>query len=447
MHVDMSEVHNSTFARPLQDAGYTTGLFGKYMNAMPEYKPLGWDTWFANDGGDYMSPKFRTGLWDSVYFPGGYTTAVVGNESVKWIRTAQEPYFAYIAPKAAHEPFNPAPWYIDYWDPAWPSHEVRPDHCWNASFADRADHASNIPSQKLMTDQAATIVTGVFQNRWRTLLSVDDLIAAVVKEIDFSNTYVIFTSDHGFQLGELNILMDKRHAYDWDTRIHLVVKGPGISSKKEIASLGTNVDLGPTILDLAGLPPLDQFDGTSLKPLLLDDDDLLLGRFDDDDDELIRSRREVLQRSATRSTIFLEYYFVDSNTKCVGDCVSPRNDYPNEDANCINLSVVPNVDCWAQGCTTDCYPTEDDGNNFIGLRILNATSNLLYIKYQEGNQNLGNIDFSNPDFIEIFDLTTDPWMTTNLYSTSSSTKTFSFEDSALMAYYKCAQEGCRSLVV
>ena len=38
-------------------------------------------------------------------------------------------------------------------------------------------------------------------------------------------SYFMYSSDHGFQLGELNIAMDKRHVYDWDTRIHLLVRG------------------------------------------------------------------------------------------------------------------------------------------------------------------------------------------------------------------------------
>jgi hypothetical protein len=49
-----------------------------------------------------------------------YTTSVVGNVSIEWItkvvgESKATPFFAYVAPKAAHEPFNPAPWYRDHW--------------------------------------------------------------------------------------------------------------------------------------------------------------------------------------------------------------------------------------------------------------------------------------------------------------------------------------------
>ena len=64
-------------------------------------------------------------------------------------------------------------------------------------------------------------------------MSVDDLIAGVVRLVEgelglAEHTYFVYTSDHGFQLGQFNILMDKRHVYDWNTRIHLLVRGPRI---------------------------------------------------------------------------------------------------------------------------------------------------------------------------------------------------------------------------
>ena len=66
----------------------------------------------------------------------------------------------------------------------------------------------------MLTEEAADVITGVFKNRWRTLMSVDDVIAAVIEECEdlgvADNTYFLFSSDHGFQLGEFNMLMDKR---------------------------------------------------------------------------------------------------------------------------------------------------------------------------------------------------------------------------------------------
>ena len=63
--------------------------------------------------------------------------------------------------------------------------------------------------------------------------------------------YVIFTSDHGFTLGEFGMLMDKRHAYDIDTRVPLLVRGPGIAPRSVLEQMATHVDLAPTILQMA----------------------------------------------------------------------------------------------------------------------------------------------------------------------------------------------------
>ena len=115
MHVNYSKVNGHTFARVLSEqAGYAVGLFGKYLNVMPkQYPPPGFDAWLANGGGTYISPQFQTHNIDGLPDGGwtgsveNYTTAVVGNASIAWINKVAaaepaRPWFAYVAPKAAH---------------------------------------------------------------------------------------------------------------------------------------------------------------------------------------------------------------------------------------------------------------------------------------------------------------------------------------------------------
>ena len=66
------------------------------------------------------------------------------------------PFFAYIAPKAAHEPFDPAPWYAGAWDASWPEHEPRPVN-WNCSAEARSGHAGVVPSQVSAVSSALTL--------------------------------------------------------------------------------------------------------------------------------------------------------------------------------------------------------------------------------------------------------------------------------------------------
>ena len=182
MHVNTSLVHNRSFAVRLQKRGYALGLFGKYLNSMPGnvlntsepggYVPTGWSAWFANGGGSYISPSFAThGLMASAGIadgaiqynnaPANYSTSVIGNVSMAWIRHTvatdpQRPFFAYIAPKAAHEPFDPAPWYAGAWDASWPEHEPRPVN-WNCSAEARSGHAGVVPSQVSTVSSALTL--------------------------------------------------------------------------------------------------------------------------------------------------------------------------------------------------------------------------------------------------------------------------------------------------
>jgi hypothetical protein len=53
-----------------------------------------------------------------------------------------------VAPKAAHEPFNPAPWYAGHWEDSWPPTEPRPV-AWNCSAESRADHHGNIATEDM----------------------------------------------------------------------------------------------------------------------------------------------------------------------------------------------------------------------------------------------------------------------------------------------------------
>ena len=211
MHVNTSLVHNHSFALHLQNVGYTVGLFGKYLNWPADWHhvPAGFDAWFANGGGDYLAPRFIVSNLTGLGYPDGpwqgtehdYSTSVIGNVSTAWIASVASgprPFFAYIGVKAAHEPFTPAPWYAGRWDDSWPVHEPRPP-VWNCSFESRRHHHGCIATAPMLTETAASVITGAFKNRWRTLLSLDDLVFSSYTACEQAGaldwTYFISTSD------------------------------------------------------------------------------------------------------------------------------------------------------------------------------------------------------------------------------------------------------------
>ena len=502
MHVNETKVNAATFAKTLQEqGGYTVGMFGKYLNVMPKDVPAGFDAWMGNGGGQYIGPAFMTRGLDflnppipdqgNYKFPAeNYTTAVVGNVSLAFIRHAvkqqreagargaaaqAKPFMAYVAPKACHEPFNPAPWYADHWDPAWPATEPRPE-VWNCSKASRAAHHGNIATNPLISDEAATVITDGFKNRWRTLMSVDDVIGAVIDECEalgvLNNTYFLYSSDHGFQLGEFNLLLDKRNVYDWDTRVHLLARGPGIAAGSTWSQPATQVDLAPTFLGIAGLGKTAVMDGKSLLPLLVElaaaEGEAKDAGTDADVDaaaaaapaSVRRHLRAVAPggsaeyRAGWRSAVFLEHYFVNNNVFCVAGCaglpLTPSEEYPTHDSNCGDLTPGQNANCYSvspgQGganCSSDCYATESTQNNFIALRSMpgSAFGDTLYAEFQTGEQNVADVNFTAVDFVEAYDAAADPWMMRNL-ANSTPAASLAAMSAELHRWFACAGDAC-----
>ena len=472
MHVNMSLVQNHTFAPHLRDAGYTVGLFGKYLNWPADWHhvPAGFDAWFANGGGDYLSPRFVAKNLSSLGYPDGtwqgtssdYSTSVIGNVSTAWIESVASgprPFFAYIGVKAAHEPFTPAPWYADHWDDAWPMHEPRTPN-WNCSHASRRQHHGCIATAPLLTTAAASVITGAFKNRWRTLLSFDDLVLATLKACEQANvvdrTYFISTSDHGYQLGQFNIPMDKRHVYDWDTRVPFVIRGPGIKAGSRFEEPATLVDLAPTFLAIAGLSKPAVMDGRSVLPLLVDATNETAWT------ELLPATRYHLERVETgvaakskwRDAVLLAHYFFTENTKCVENCTACSAECRSMDANCGD--TLRGRQCWAtqdatwaqdpSGCTQECYPTETRDNNYVALRltprVLGGGEDTLYAEFQRGMIDEAPIDFSQPNHVEYFDAAADPWMMENLHADPARAGEAAVLHGKLWRYYGCKGDAC-----
>lgn len=457
MHANETLVNDYNFLQILhRDANYNVGMFGKYLNNMPDKVPFGFNAWLANGGGSYLAPSFQVQNVDG--FPNGtwqgsaddYTTAVVGNASVAWIRKMatqfpSQPFFAYIAPKSAHEPFNPAPWYADHWDPSWPSQEPRPKNCWNASLASRKDKHGNLATNPLLTEEAADVVTGIFKNRWRTLMSVDDVVEAVIAEVQslglMTSTYFFFSSDHGYQLGEFNILLDKRQVYDTNTRIAFLARGPGISPGSNFSYPATMVDVAPTFLTLAGLPKPADMDGKPLVPLFVDS-----SRFH----ELLLSTRTYMQsidqtkyQNSWRDVVFIEYYYNYPFPKCVNDCNQTCGEYPAQDAYCAGLETKPNSLCWGSCCTQQCYATESTANNFIALRSMadSANGDTLYAEFQTGDLTNADIKFEHVDFYEYYNASNDPWQINNVYK-STDKDVLNRLHNQLSQWFACAGDTC-----
>jgi arylsulfatase A-like enzyme len=101
---------------------------------------------------------------------------------------------------------------------------------------------------------------------------LDDLVEGVVDKLRaeeaLRNTYVVFTSDNGWQEGEHRIPKEKTQPYEESSRVPLIIRGPGVQADSATHNLALNTDYLPTFTDLAGIPAPSYVDGRSLQPVL-----------------------------------------------------------------------------------------------------------------------------------------------------------------------------------
>lgn len=265
----------------LQDAGYHTIQVGKFLNGYgvsdPRYIPPGWDEWIAapdattNRYFDYDLNENGT----IVHFGGSagdYKTDVYGDLAVEAIRRrAQqgpqaEPFFLYAGFTAPHLPANPAPRHA--------ARFARRPLPTPASFneANVSDKPAFIRRLPRLNGARIRKVRRNHRNQLRTLLAVDEAVGRIVAELSraglLGETYVFFTSDNGFFTGEHRLLKGKYLPYEPSIRVPLMVRGPGLRGGLRSNELVSNVDLAPTILELAGASASVRMDGRSLLPYM-----------------------------------------------------------------------------------------------------------------------------------------------------------------------------------
>ena len=257
----------STVATWLNHAGYQTKFIGKYLNGYDEmYEPPGWDEWFGWLG-QYESQKVNDD--GQVFQVQGHDTDLFANEAEDFIDRASanpEPFFLSVWTRAPHQPAVPAPRYADRFnDTALP-------HPPSFNEADVSDKPRFIRDLPRLSDKKISRMRNLHQKRLASMLSVEDLLRNVIAKLretgELDNTYVFFTSDNGYHLGQHRMKQGKRTAYEEDIKVPLMVRGPGVPAGRVLEHQVLNNDLAPTFAQLAGVTPPPFVDGKSMVPLL-----------------------------------------------------------------------------------------------------------------------------------------------------------------------------------
>ncbi|MSQ03070.1 MAG: multidrug transporter [Myxococcales bacterium] len=272
-------LESSTVATWLHDAGYRTGLFGKYLNGYPNKgdplaTPPGWDDWVVPSRGAATSSYDYT-LNDNGTLvhhgddPEDHVTDVLAAQAVEFIEAshaAHRPFFAYVATYAPHAPAVPPPRYAEaFAGTAAPRGGA-------VNEADVTDKPAWLQALALLDGPATRKLDATARRRLASMLGVRDLVDRLIDALgrtgELDRTYLVFSSDNGYHLGQHRMPEGKDTYFEEDIRVPLYVRGPGVLAGQSRAELVVNVDLAATFAEMAGLVPPPQNDGRSWVSLL-----------------------------------------------------------------------------------------------------------------------------------------------------------------------------------
>ena len=288
-HINGVPVFNSidparaTLPKYLQEAGYHTGMIGKWHLGS---EPVGFDTWRILPGqGRYFDPVFLE--------PGGrkthegYVTDVITDFALEFLRDrpADKPFFLMCHQKAPHREWRPD----EEHRAKWAEVEVPEPVTLRDDYETRSDAAREatmrVGRDMTPTDLKLTPPPGLspderlkwnYQRYMRDYLacveSVDDNVGRLLDYLDESglaaNTLVIYTSDQGFFLGDHG-WYDKRFMYEESLRMPFLARLPGtIPAGSTSDAFVLNIDFAATMLAAAGLDAPTDMQGRDAMPVL-----------------------------------------------------------------------------------------------------------------------------------------------------------------------------------
>lgn len=253
----------------LQTAGYNTYYVGKLFNAhsVSNYDspfPGGWT------GSDFLLDPYTYEYWNATMqrnqepprsYEGQYSTDVIAEKSYGFLQDAlqsDKPFFLTIAPTAPHSnvkggaqsPPRPAHRHKHLF----PEAKVPRTPNFNPDAAGGVSWISRLPKQG---EENVEYNDDWYRNRLRTLQAVDEMIDSLIERLTdagaLENTYIFFSTDNGYSIGQHRRQPGKQCAFEEDIKIPLIVRGPGIRKGHVSDAVTSHTDIAPTFLQIAGV--------------------------------------------------------------------------------------------------------------------------------------------------------------------------------------------------
>ena len=266
------------FPRYLQRAGYKTAFVGKWhMGGAHDDPRQGFDHWVSFRGqGNYRSPRpaYTLNVNGKRVPQKGYITDELTDYAVDWLaqQDSEQPFFLYLSHKAVHANFTPAERHAGRYQDA------------DLSFLPQGEEitaSNNAP--RWVRDQRNSWhgidfsyhsdkgLDFLYRRYCETLLAVDDSVGRVMEQLKkqgiYDDTLVVYMGDNGFMWGEHG-LIDKRVSYEASIRVPMMMQCPNLyEGGKVVEQVIGNIDVGPTIMEAAGLETPEYMDGQSFLQL------------------------------------------------------------------------------------------------------------------------------------------------------------------------------------
>ncbi len=279
-NADLMPKATVTFPQLLQQADYETAFIGKWhMGGSTDAARPGFDHWVSFRGQGTYAPGKQTLNVNGKRVPRQkYVTDELTDYATRWLgsRSGDKPFLLYLSHKGVHGLYDPAPRHRDRYrsetftppktmantpenyagKPLWVRDQRNSWHGVEFPYYGRSNQS----------------IAEMYKHYCEMILSIDDSVGRVIDSLRNQNserdTLVLFTSDGGHFWGEHG-LIDKRCAYEESMRIPLLAYWPSrIGAGTRCDALVANIDVAPTLLDLAGIAPPKSIDGKSFARLL-----------------------------------------------------------------------------------------------------------------------------------------------------------------------------------
>jgi arylsulfatase A-like enzyme len=258
----------------LEDQHYLTGVVGKWhLENKPDECGFGFASFFEGNGPYYGRGFMTEGSMDTAT---GFIEDHNVDQSVNFMRSAiheGKPFALFHCTQIPHMDHT-YDWDVkDNTQEVYTQKSLEPPISWMDDLEGKPEYLESSRSRQRALFYGYRDRDSLVNHLERYYASITELDISLGRLFSFlrenglsNNTYIIFMSDNGWFLGDHNFT-SKVLAYEESIRVPFAITGPGISPRKSDA-LVLNVDIAPTVLELAGMDVPDNMQGISLVPHL-----------------------------------------------------------------------------------------------------------------------------------------------------------------------------------